>query len=116
VEDQVILQIVALKDSSTHQTDPAAVTALPELDKRCQHFEDATLRRCMCKRGHGGKHTLTPPASMSLTTAMELIQSMTFSKIKRLTGLADVKVSKGRENFEQMRQLEKITVQRNSTY
>jgi hypothetical protein len=94
--------------SLSHQTNPEAVTALPESDKRCQHFEDATLRRCMCERGHGGKHTFTPPGSISLTTAMELIQSMTFSEIKRLTGLDDVKVSKGRENFEQMRQLAKI--------
>jgi hypothetical protein len=89
------------------QSDPA-VAALPESDKRCQHFEDATLRRCMCERGHEGKHRLTPPGSISLTTAMELIQSMTFSEIKRLTGLDDIKVSKGRENFELMRQLAKI--------
>jgi hypothetical protein len=39
---------------------------------------------------------------------MELISSLTFTEVKRLTGLDDVKVSKGRENFEQMRQLAKI--------
>jgi hypothetical protein len=97
------------------QSDPA-VNNLPESDKRCQHIEDATFRRCMCERGHDGKHTFTPPGSISLTTAMELIQSMTFSEIKRLTGLDDIKVSKGRENFERMRELAKIYCPSVDTY
>ena len=85
------------------------VASMPESDKRCQHLEGATFRRCMCPRGHTSEnHKFTPKGSMCLTTAMELINSLTFSEVKRLTGLDDVKVSKGRENFEQMRQLAKI--------
>jgi hypothetical protein len=81
---------------------------VPESDKRCQKLEESTCRRCMCPRGHTENHKFTPKGSICLTTAMELINSLTFNEIKRLTGLDDVKVSKGRENFEQMRKLAKI--------
>jgi hypothetical protein len=96
-----------LDNINLSQSDPA-VNNLPESDKRCQHIEDSTFRRCMCPRGHTEDHKFTPKGSICLTTAMELIQSMTFSEIKRLTGLDDIKVSKGRENFERMRELAKI--------
>jgi hypothetical protein len=43
-----------------------------------------------------------------MTTAMKLINSLTFMEVNRLTGLDDVKGSKGQDNFEQMRQLAKI--------
>jgi hypothetical protein len=81
---------------------------MPDSEKRCQRLEDATFRRCMCPRGHTTNHKFTPKGSICMTTAMELIDSLTFTEVKRLTGLDDVKVSKGRENFEQMRQLAKI--------
>jgi hypothetical protein len=87
------------------------VAPVPESDKRCQHLEQATFRRCMCPRGHTENHKFTPKGSICLVTAMELINSLSFTEIKRLTGLDDVKVSKGRENFEQMRQLAKIYCQ-----
>jgi hypothetical protein len=86
----------------------AAEPGVPESDKRCQLLEEATFRRCMCPRGHAENHKFTPKGSMCMTTAMELINSLTFTEVKRLTGLDDVKVSKGRDNFEQMRQLAKI--------
>jgi hypothetical protein len=66
----------------------------------------------MCPRGHTSEnHKFTPKGSICMSTAMELINSLTFTEVKRLTGLDDVKVSKGRENFEQMRQLARIYCQ-----
>jgi hypothetical protein len=106
--EYVCLLSAELDNISLSQSDDPAVTNLPPSDKRCQHIKDATFRWCRCERGHDGKHAFTPPGSISLTTAMELIQSMTFSEVKRLTGLDDIKVSKGRENFERMRELAKI--------
>jgi hypothetical protein len=105
---EFVCALSAELDSINLSAEPGVGT-IPESDKRCQHLEDATFRRCMCPRdGHAKNHNFTPKGSICLTTAMELINSLTFTEVKRLTGLDDVKVSKGRENFEQMRQLAKI--------
>jgi hypothetical protein len=54
------------------------VASMPESDKRCQHLEGATFRRCMCPRGHTSEnHKFTPKGSICMSTAMELIDSLT---------------------------------------
>ena len=45
--------------------------------------------------------------SMSLTTAQKLVSTLTGGDIKRLSGLDDTKVLKGRENFLRLRRLAK---------
>ena len=61
------------------------------------------MRRCMKERGHAGSCSYTPVGSISVNTAMKLIESMTSGDLKRLSGLDDTKVLKGRDNFERMR-------------
>ena len=84
-----------------------ASEVLPESNDRCQQLEERTLRRCIKHRGHGGKcaysHKAVSP--ISLTTAKKLISALTAGEVKNLTGLDDIKVFKGRENFKKQRQL-----------
>jgi hypothetical protein len=54
----------------------------------------------MKEKIHEGRCKFTPKGSICMSTATELIQSLTANDIKRLAGLDDVKVLKGRENFE----------------
>jgi hypothetical protein len=78
-----------------------AEPGVPESDKQCQVLEEATFHGCMYPRGHVEQnHKFTLKGSMCMTTAMELIHSLTFKEVKRLTGLDNIKVSMGHENFE----------------
>ena len=76
---------------------------IPESQERCVCMEKFTMRRCMKERGHAGSCSYTPVGSISVNTAMKLIESMTSGDLKRLSGLDDTKVLKGRDNFERMR-------------
>jgi hypothetical protein len=97
-------------------------TPLPESSDRCQCLEKGTGRRCMKARGHDKRldhgsgeedeidpkqyhHKYTPKGSISLTTAMELVGTLTGEDLKALCGLDDIKVAKGMENFERMREI-----------
>jgi hypothetical protein len=74
---------------------------------RCQSQERATFRRCMQDRGHEGKCKFTPKTSISATTVRALIASLTAGDIKSLSGLDDVRVLKGKDNFEALRVIAK---------
>jgi hypothetical protein len=95
---------------------------LPESAERCQCLEKGTGRRCMKLCGHDKrpengsgeeeetdpkhyKHKFTPPGSISFTTAMELVGTLTGEDIKALSGLDDIKVAKGMENFKRKREI-----------
>ena len=84
-----------------------ASEVLPPSEDRCQQLEERTLRRCVKHRGHCGKcayrHKAVSP--ISLTTAKKLISALTAGEVKKLTGLDDVKVFKGRDNFQKQRKL-----------
>jgi hypothetical protein len=80
---------------------------VPESQNRCVCMEKFTMRRCMKERGHSGVCSYTPVGSISVNTAMKLIDSMTSGDLKRLSGLDDTKVLKGRDNFERMRTIAK---------
>ena len=80
-------------------------TDVPESHLRCQKLERDSYRRCLCKRDHTRNCKFTPPGSISMTTATELIKSLTGNDIKKLSGLDDVKTERGRENFVRMRRL-----------
>jgi hypothetical protein len=97
-------------------------TPLPESADRCQCLEKGTGRRCMKVCGHDKRpekgsgeedetdpkhyrHKYTPPGSISFTTAMELIGTLTGEDLKALSGLDDIKVAKGMENFKREREI-----------
>jgi hypothetical protein len=80
-------------------------TDVPESHLRCQKLERNSYRRCLCKRDHSGHCKFTAPGSISMTTATELIKSLTGNDIKKLSGLDDVKTERGRDNFVRMRRL-----------
>ena len=95
---------------------------LPESAERCQCLETGTGRRCMKMCGHDKRpengsgeedetdpkhyrHKYTPPGSISFTTAMELVDTLTGEDLKALSGLDDIKVAKGMENFKRQREI-----------
>jgi hypothetical protein len=95
---------------------------LPESAERCQCLEKGTGRHCMKVRGHDKrpengsgeedetdpkhyKHKFTPPGSISLTSAMELVGTLTGEELKAMCGLDDIKVAKGMENFKRKREI-----------
>jgi hypothetical protein len=80
---------------------------LPLSECRCQKTERGTFRRCMQERGHDGKCAFTPKGSISATTVRELISCLTAGDIKSLSGLDDVRVLKGRNNFKSLREIAK---------
>ena len=65
------------------------------------------MRRCVKHCEHCRKcayrHKAVSP--ISLTTAKRLISALTAGEVKKLTGLDDVKVFKGRDNFQKQRKL-----------
>jgi hypothetical protein len=85
--------------------DTQMISALPKSEERCQRLERGTLRRCMQKRGHCDKCKFTPKGSISIRTAMKLVSGLTSGEMKRLSGLDDTKVIKGRDNFIRLRKL-----------
>jgi hypothetical protein len=76
-------------------------------ENRCVRMEKFSMRRCMNERGHAGSCAYAPVGSISVNTSMKLIDSMTSGDLKRLSGLDDTKVLKGRDNFERMRTIAK---------
>jgi hypothetical protein len=80
---------------------------LPAAECRCMKMEKSTLRRCMQERHHEGRCKFTPESTICSTTVWELIQTLTAGDIKSLSGLDDVRVLKGRDNFEALRNIAK---------
>ena len=81
------------------------VGELPPDEFRCRTIEEHSFRRCMHNCQHEGKCKFTDKSSISMTTAMKLIDSLTNEDIKKLSGLDDIKVLKGRDNWILMREL-----------
>ena len=85
---------------------------LPD-ENRCRCVEKDTLRRCMHQRGHkeaeGGEQRckFTPDGSLGRTTVLALVNTFTGNDIKKLSGLDDTRVLKGRDNFERARRVAK---------
>jgi hypothetical protein len=71
---------------------------------RCLKLERDLYRRCLHVAGHGGNCKFTPKDSLSMTKASELIKLLMVEDVKKLSGLDDVKVEQGRENFAAMRE------------
>eukprot|EP00980_Cylindrotheca_fusiformis_P023019 scaffold10054_cov140-Cylindrotheca_fusiformis.AAC.10 len=84
-----------------------SVQDLPEDDDRCSSKEknEHHPRRCLKEKDHDGKCAFTPRGSISRTTALNLAKMLTGPEIKKLAGLDDVKVLKGRDNFEKARKI-----------
>lgn len=88
------------------QMNGAAVDNQEDLgDNRCTCCEALTKRQCRLKHGHVGNHKYTASSSLSVTTVRNLVKSLTGDEIKRLSGLDDTKVLKGRDNFRRMKTL-----------
>ena len=83
----------------------ASDMSIPDTLERCQQVENDTFRWCLCCRGHTGKCKFTPKGSICKSTVQELIECLTADDIKSLSGLDDVKVEKGRDNFIRLRTL-----------
>ena len=77
---------------------------VPDED-RCTKLEDNTMRRCMKTAGHGGKHKYTTKGSICARTVEDLVGTLTTDEIRRFTGLDDIKILKGNDNFKRMREL-----------
>eukprot|EP00980_Cylindrotheca_fusiformis_P025942 scaffold14950_cov156-Cylindrotheca_fusiformis.AAC.1 len=79
---------------------------LPEDGDRCLSKEKGRHpRQCRKKKDHDGKCAFTPKGSICRTTALELARLLTGPEIKKLAGLDDVKVLKGRDNFNKARKI-----------
>jgi hypothetical protein len=79
---------------------------LPESHLRCQTLERDSFRRCLSERNHPGKKCrFTPKDGCSMTKATQLIKMLTGGELKQLTGLDDIKVERGRDNFIRIRKL-----------
>jgi hypothetical protein len=74
---------------------------IPEDNHRCTKLDQkAKFLRCMKGRKHEGKCEFTATAaSITPNTVRDLVDSLTAGDIKSLSGLDDVKVLKGRDNF-----------------
>jgi hypothetical protein len=71
---------------------------------RCLKLERDSYRQCLHVSGHGGNCKFTPKGSLSMTKASELIKLLTGENVKKLSGLDDLKVEQGQENFAAMRE------------
>jgi hypothetical protein len=72
-------------------------------DNRCKNSERDSRRQCLCEAGHDGTCKFTAPGSMSMTHAKDFVMLLTGEDIKKLSGLDDIKVEMGRENFQSIR-------------
>jgi hypothetical protein len=75
---------------------------LPQDEDRCTKLERNHCRRRRLGRAHSGNHKYTEEGSISMTTAMELVNTVTVNDIKAVAGLDDLKVLKGRDNWIRM--------------
>ena len=81
---------------------------LPDDNKRCQKLDPhGSMRQCMKGRVHDGRCNFTPNTSISAITIKQLIKSLTSGDVKSLSGLDDVRVVKGRDNFASLREISK---------
>jgi hypothetical protein len=80
---------------------------LPKTENCCICLDRHSMQRCMKERKHSGKCNFTPKGSVSASTIQDLIQSFTAGDIKSLSGLDDVRVLKGRDNFKSLRVIAK---------
>ena len=81
---------------------------IPGDKHRCTKLDQkATFLRCMKGQKHEGRCEFTPTGSISPTTVRTLVDSLTAGDIKSLSGLDDVKVLKGRDNFIGLREFAK---------
>ena len=78
---------------------------LPPTDQRCQRTEDKTFRRCTRTRGHSGKCQFTSNGSASTTAITEIVKFLTGSDCAKLSGLDDVKVLKGTDNWKRLHRI-----------
>lgn len=80
---------------------------VPLSEERYTIINKETFYRCKKKRDHEGKCKFTVKGSVSFTTAKNLVESLTSTDMVALSGLDDVKVEKGRDNFIALRDLAK---------
>jgi hypothetical protein len=80
---------------------------VPPDESRCTKLDQKTPRRCMKPRSHEGDCAFTPKGSICAGTVRALVDSLTVGDIKSLSGLDDVKVLKGRDNFARLRDIAK---------
>ena len=107
---QLAVDFILSMDSELVATEE--VGDLPVDTCRCAKLERDTHRRCMLQRNHDGINCkFTAKGSMSRTTAIKLVKTLTGGEIKKLSGLDDAKVLKGRDNFQSMRDLTEILLQ-----
>ena len=83
---------------SAHEQD------LPPDEERCWCRERDTMRRCMLRRDHkadgnSARCEFTRDGSLGRTTVFEMVNNFTGDDIKKLSGLDDTRVLKGRDNF-----------------
>jgi hypothetical protein len=81
---------------------------IPNDEHRCTKLDPkAKFLRCMKGRKHEGKCEFTATSSICPETVRTLVASLTAGDIKSLSGLDDVKVVKGRDNFIALREFAK---------
>ncbi len=54
---------------------------VPSHGERCKKVERSSFRRCLCEKGHEGTCKFTPPGSMSMTKATDLVKLLTGADI-----------------------------------
>jgi hypothetical protein len=79
--------------------------SIPESHLRCQKIERDSFRRCLSCRNHTGNCRFTSKDGCSMTTARKVVSILSGGELKSLSGLDDIKVVQGRENFIRMRSL-----------
>jgi hypothetical protein len=79
----------------------------PDSKCSCTKLDQKIFTWCLKAQGHNGKCTLMAKDSVCPSTVYSLISTLTDSDIKSLSGLYDVKVSKGRDNFKKLREVAK---------
>lgn len=78
---------------------------LPPTEQWCQRTEDMTFRQCTCTRGHSGTCKFTSNGSASKTAIYEIVKFLTGSDCAKLSGLDDVKVLKGTDNWKRLHRI-----------
>jgi hypothetical protein len=95
--------VVSLFDEATAVLE--GEMSIPESHLRCQKIERDSFRRCLSCRNHTGKCAFTSKDGCSMTTARKVVSSLTGGELKSLSGLDDIKVVQGRENFIRIKSL-----------
>ena len=82
-----------------------SVSQEEQFPDRCTKVEADSFRRCSRKTGHTGRCAFTNKSSISLTTATDLVSSLSNDELKQLSGLDNTKMLQGRDNFIRIRKL-----------